>query len=54
MERVNLGSVIEQAISQFSQNRIGDKPPFIHDLTRLTSYSLARSKSERIRADVSL
>jgi hypothetical protein len=27
MERVNLGSVIEQAISRFSQNRIGDKPP---------------------------
>jgi hypothetical protein len=27
MEHVNLGSVIEQAISKFSQNRIGDKPP---------------------------
>jgi len=27
MEQVNLGSVIEQAISKFSQNRIGDKPP---------------------------
>jgi hypothetical protein len=27
MEHVNLGSVIEQAISRFSQNRIGDKPP---------------------------
>ena len=27
MERVNLGSVLEQAISKFSQNRIGDKPP---------------------------
>jgi hypothetical protein len=27
MERVNLGSVIEQAISRFSRNRIGDKPP---------------------------
>jgi hypothetical protein len=27
MEQVNLGSVIEQAISRFSQNRIGDKPP---------------------------
>jgi hypothetical protein len=27
MERVNLGSVIEQSISRFSQNRIGDKPP---------------------------
>jgi hypothetical protein len=27
MERVNLGSVLEQAISKFSRNRIGDKPP---------------------------
>ena len=27
MEQVNLGSVIEQAISRFSQNRIGEKPP---------------------------
>jgi hypothetical protein len=27
MEHVNLGSVIEQAIAKFSQNRIGDKPP---------------------------
>ena len=27
MEHVNLGSVIEQAISKFSQNRIGEKPP---------------------------
>ena len=27
MEHVNLGSVIEQAISRFSQNRIGEKPP---------------------------
>jgi hypothetical protein len=27
MVQVNLGSVIEQAISKFSQNRIGDKPP---------------------------
>lgn len=27
MEQVNLGSVIEQAISKFSQNRIGAKPP---------------------------
>ena len=27
MEQVNLGSVIEQAITKFSQNRIGDKPP---------------------------
>jgi hypothetical protein len=27
MERLNLGSVIEQAISRFSQNRIGDRPP---------------------------
>jgi hypothetical protein len=27
MEHVNLGAVIEQAISKFSQNRIGDKPP---------------------------
>jgi hypothetical protein len=27
MEQVNLGSVIEQAISKFSRNRIGDKPP---------------------------
>ena len=27
MERVNLGSVIEQAISKFGQNRIGEKPP---------------------------
>jgi len=27
MEHVNLGLVIEQAISKFSQNRIGDKPP---------------------------
>jgi hypothetical protein len=27
MEGVNLGSVLEQAISKFSQNRIGDKPP---------------------------
>lgn len=27
MERVHLGSVIEQAISRFSQNRIGEKPP---------------------------
>ena len=27
MERVNLGSVIEQAISRFGKNRIGDKPP---------------------------
>jgi hypothetical protein len=27
MEQVNLGSVIEQAISRFSQNRICEKPP---------------------------
>jgi hypothetical protein len=27
MEHVNLGSVIEQAIAKFSQNRIGDRPP---------------------------
>jgi hypothetical protein len=27
MEHVNLGSVIEQAISKFGQNRIGEKPP---------------------------
>ena len=27
MEHINLGSVIEQAISKFGQNRIGDKPP---------------------------
>jgi hypothetical protein len=27
MEHVNLGSVIEQAVSRFGQNRIGDKPP---------------------------
>lgn len=27
MEQVNLGSVIEQAITRFSQNRIGEKPP---------------------------
>ena len=27
MEQVHLGSVIEQAISRFSQNRIGEKPP---------------------------
>jgi hypothetical protein len=27
MEQVNLGSVIEQAIARFGQNRIGDKPP---------------------------
>ena len=29
MEHVNLGSVIEQAISRFSQNRIGDKAPVL-------------------------
>src|SRR5262245_59121722 len=27
MEYVNLGLVIEQAISKFGQNRVGDKPP---------------------------
>jgi hypothetical protein len=27
MEHVNLGLVIEQSISKFGQNRIGDKPP---------------------------
>ena len=27
MEHVNIGSAIEQAISKFGQNRIGDKPP---------------------------
>src|ERR1051325_1780991 len=27
MEQVNLSSVIEQAITRVSQNRIGDKPP---------------------------
>ena len=27
MEQVNLSSVIEQAVTKFSQNRIGDKPP---------------------------
>jgi hypothetical protein len=27
MQHVNLGSVIEQAIAKFTQNRIGDKPP---------------------------
>jgi len=27
MEQVNLGSVIEQAITKFTRNRIGDKPP---------------------------
>jgi len=27
MDHINLGSVIEQAISKFGQNRIGDKPP---------------------------
>ena len=29
MEQVNLGSVIEQAISKFGQNRIGEKPPVL-------------------------
>jgi DNA-binding Xre family transcriptional regulator len=29
MEHVNLGAVIEQAISKFGQNRIGDKPPVL-------------------------
>lgn len=27
MEKVDLGTVIQEAISSFSQNRIGDKPP---------------------------
>lgn len=27
MERIDLGTVIQDAISKFSQNRIGDKPP---------------------------
>ncbi len=27
MERIDLGTVIQDAISRFSQNRIGDKPP---------------------------
>jgi hypothetical protein len=27
MEQVNLGSVIEQAVSRFNRNRIGHKPP---------------------------
>ena len=27
MDHINLGSVIEQVITKFSQNRIGDKPP---------------------------
>ena len=27
MERIDLGTVIQEAISKFSQNRIGDKPP---------------------------
>ena len=27
MEEINLGSVIEQAITKFSRNRIGEKPP---------------------------
>ena len=27
MEQVNLSSVIENAITRFSQNRVGDKPP---------------------------
>jgi hypothetical protein len=27
MEQVNLGSVIEQAITRSSQNRLGEKPP---------------------------
>ncbi|MGE5217556.1 MAG: hypothetical protein ACM3SP_11200 [Chloroflexota bacterium] len=27
MEQVNLGSIIEQAITQVTRNRIGDKPP---------------------------
>jgi hypothetical protein len=27
MEQVNLGSVIEQAITRFNRNRIGEKPP---------------------------
>lgn len=53
MEHVNLGSVIEQAISKFGQNRTGDKPP-VFVMISPSSYSLARSKSEGIRADVSL
>ena len=55
MEHVNLGSVIEQAISKFGQNRIGEKPPmFVMISPSLNSYSLARPKPEGIRADVSL
>jgi hypothetical protein len=27
MEEINLGSVIDQAITKVSRNRIGDKPP---------------------------
>jgi hypothetical protein len=42
MEHINLGSVIEQAISKFGQNRIGDKPPHVcDDFAKSNSYSLA-------------
>jgi hypothetical protein len=38
MERVNLGSVIEQAISKFGQNRIGDKPPIFVVISPALTY----------------
>ncbi len=33
MEQINLGSVIEQAITKASRNRIGEKPPVLVTLS---------------------
>jgi len=45
MEQVNLGSVIEQAISKFSQNRIGDKPPVFVMISPASASILWRDRS---------
>jgi hypothetical protein len=52
MEQVNLGSVIEQAISKFSQNRIGDKPPVFVMISPASASILwhDRSLKEFVRA----
>jgi hypothetical protein len=33
MERVNLGSVIEQAITRVTRNRVGEQPPVLSALS---------------------
>lgn len=45
MERVDLSTVIQQAISKFSQNRIGDKPPVFVSLSPALTEVLWRDRT---------